>query len=68
MFLIEEDYNKFEINNKEYLLIEKTVRTTIQIVYDKGLFDNYDNADEVLKTHLLFGNTDRRRFDLQQSK
>ena len=33
----------------EEVLIERAVKTTIQILYVKGLFDNYDNADEILK-------------------
>ena len=32
--------------------IEKAVKTTLQTLYDKGLFDNYDNVDEVLKKYL----------------
>ena len=41
----------------EGVLIEKAVKTTIQILYDKGLFDNY-NADEALKDYQLI---ERRR-------
>ena len=41
----------------EEVSIEKTVETTIQILYDKGLFDNCDNADEV---------NERRRPDLEE--
>ena len=37
--------------------------TTIQILYDKGLFDNYANADKVLEDFLL---TTRRRGDLSE--
>ena len=36
---------------------------TIQILYDKKLFDNYDNADEVSKDFLFF---QRRRLDLEE--
>ena len=46
---LEKDYNEFKIHNKEDLLIEIAVKTTIQILYDKGLFDNYDNGDQVKK-------------------
>ena len=35
-------YNK---QNVEEILIQRAVKTTIQILYDKGLFDNYANAD-----------------------
>ena len=42
----------------EEVLIERTVKTTIEILYDKGLLDNYDNADEVLK-HYLFAEWQR---------
>ena len=50
---IENDYNEFKKQyNKqsvEEILIQRAVETTIQILYDKGLFDNYANADKVLK-------------------
>ena len=41
-------YKYHEICNGEFL-IEKTVKTTIQTLYDKGLFDNYNygNAHEL---------------------
>ena len=39
------------------------MKTTIQILYDKGLFDNFQNADEVLKDFLF---TTRRRPDLEK--
>ena len=51
--LLENNYNEFFLNyNKqsvEEILIQRAVRTTIQILYDKGLFDNYANADKVLE-------------------
>ena len=31
----------------EEVLIQRAVKRTIQIVFAKGLFDNFDNADEV---------------------
>ena len=48
----------------EEVLIQRAVKTTIQILYDKGLFDNYDNADEVIKDFLFT----RRPPDLEESK
>ena len=36
----------------EQVLVEKTVKITIQIFHDKELFDIYDNADEVSKEYL----------------
>ena len=51
-------------NNKqsvEEFLIQRTVKATIQIFYDKGVFDKFDNTDEVLKDFLL---TERRGPDL----
>ena len=39
------------------------MKTTIQILYDKGLFDNYANADKVLEDFLF---TTRRREDLSE--
>ena len=62
---IEKDYNDFKLEyNKqsvEEVLIQKAVKPTIQILYQKGLFDNYANADKVLD-YFLF--TRRRRGDL----
>ena len=57
---IELQYNKQSV---EYILIQKAVETSIQILYDKGLFDNYANADKVLEDFLL---TTRRRGDLEE--
>ena len=51
-------YNKQSV---EEILIQRAVKTTIQILYDKGLFDNYANADKVLEDFLF---TTRRRGDL----
>ena len=33
----------------EEVLIQRAVKTTYQMFYHKGFFDNYDNADEVSK-------------------
>ena len=50
---LEKDFNDFKLQynkqNTEENLIQRAVKTTIQILYDKGLFDNYDNADKVLE-------------------
>ena len=64
---IEKDYNEFKKQyNKqsvEDILIQRAVKTTIQILYDKGFFDNYTNADKVLEDFLF---TTRRRVDLSE--
>ena len=64
---LEKDYNEFIIQynkqNVEDILIQGAVKTTIQILYDKGLFDNYANADKVLEDFLF---TSRRRADLSE--
>ena len=64
---LEKDYNEFNLqNNKQNLediFIQRAVKTTIQIVYDQGLFDNYANADKVLEDFLF---TIRRREDLSE--
>ena len=64
---LEKDYNEFKIQyNKqsvEEILIQRAVKTTIQILYDKGLFDNFQNADKVLEDFLF---TTRRRPDLSE--
>ena len=62
---LEKDYNEFKLQyNKqsvEEVLIQRAVKTTIQILYDKGLFDNIQKAEEVLKDFLF---VTRRRGDL----
>ena len=64
---LEKDYNEFKLQyNKqsvEDILIQRPVKTTIQILYDKGLFDIYANADKVLEDFLF---TTRRRGDLSE--
>ena len=67
IFKLEKDYNEFKSQyNKqsvEDILVQRAVKTTIQILYDKGLFDNYANADKVLEDFLF---TTRRRGDLSE--
>ena len=64
---IEKDYNELKLQynkqNVEDILIQRAVKTTIQILYDKGLFDNFQNADKVLEDFLF---TTRRRGDLKE--
>ena len=64
---LEKDYNEFKLQynkqNVEDILIQRAVKTTIQILYDKGLFDNFQNADKVLEDFLF---TTRRRPDLSE--
>ena len=61
---LDKDYNEFILQydkqNVEDILIQRAVKTTIQILYDKGLFDNYANADKVLEDFLF---VTRRRGD-----
>ena len=63
----EKDYNEYKIQynkqNVEDILIQRAVKTTIQILYDRGLFDNFQNADKVLEDFLF---TTRRRPDLSE--
>ena len=62
--ILEKQYNEFKLQyNKqsvEDILIERAVKPTIQILYDKGLFDNSANADKVLEDFLF---TTRRKGD-----
>ena len=55
--LLEKDCNEFKLQyNKqsiEEILIQKAVKVTIQILYDKGLFDSFPNVDNVLKDFLF---------------
>ena len=64
---LEKDFNEFKLQynkqNVEDVLIQRAVKTTMQILYDKGLFDNYANADKVLEDFLF---TTRRRGDLDK--
>ena len=64
---IEKDYNEFKLQyNKqtvEDILIQRAVKMTIQTLYDKGLFDNFQNADKVLEDVLF---PTRRRGDLEE--
>ena len=64
---LEKDYNEFKQQyNKqsvEEILVQRAIRTTIQILYDEGLFDNYTDADKVLEDFLF---TTRRRGDLSE--
>ena len=53
-------YNK---QNVEDILIQRAVETTIQLLYDKSLFDSFQNAEEVLKDFLFIT---RRRGDLEE--
>ena len=49
----------------EGILIHRAVKTTDQILYGKGLFDSFSNADVVLNGFLF---VTRRRGDLEESK
>ena len=66
---LQHDYKKFILqNNKqavEEVLFQRAVKTTILILYGKGLFDIYANADKVLEVFLF---TTRRRGDLEKTK
>ena len=63
----EKDYNEFNLqHNKqsiEEVLIQRAVKTTIQILYDKGLFDGFTNADEISKDFIF---VTRRRLDSEK--
>ena len=65
---LEKDCNEFKKQyNKqsvEEILIQRAVKTILQILYDKGLFDNYANADKVLEDFLF---TTRLRADLEDN-
>ena len=64
---LEKDFNEFKLQynkqNVEDILIQRAVKTTIQILYGRGLFDNFQNAEEVLKDFLF---VTRRRPDLEK--
>ena len=64
---IEKDYNKckkqYNKQSVEDILVQRAVKTTIEILYDKSLFDNSAKADKILEDFLF---TTRRREDLEQ--
>ena len=64
---LERNYNEFKLQynkqNVEDILIQRAVKTTIQILYDKGLLENYCNADKTSEDFLF---TTRRRGDLSE--
>ena len=64
---MEKDYNEFKLEynkqNVEDILFQRAVKTTIQILYDKGLFDKFQNADKVSEDFLF---TTRRRPDISE--
>ena len=64
---LERDFNEFKLQynkkNVEEILVQRAVKTTIQILYDRGLFDNFQNAEEVLKDFFF---VTRRRGDLEK--
>ena len=67
MSFIEKIYEINLHNNKqsvEKILIQRAVKTIIQILYDKGLLDGFPNANKVLKD-LLF--SERLRNDLEET-
>ena len=65
--LLEKDIMEFKLqDNKQFvedILIQRAVKATIQILYDKSLFDIFRIAEEVLKDFLF---TTRRRHDLDE--
>ena len=69
MSIIEKDYNEFKLHyNKQSVkenLFRRAVGTNFQILYDKRLFDNYANTDEVLKDFLF---VTRHKGDLEENK
>ena len=44
---IGKDYNEFKLQYNKQSVEDILVKTMIQILYDKGFFDNYANADKV---------------------
>ena len=69
ILFIEKDYNEFKLQynkkNVEEISIQRAVKTTIQILYAKKLFDSFQNADKVLEGFLFITT---RRGDLEESK
>ena len=51
----------------EEVFFGKTVKTTVKKICDLGLFDIFDQADDVLKDYLLSEVNERRRHGLEQN-
>ena len=55
---LEKDFNEFKLQynkqNVQKILVQRSVKTTIQILYDRGLLDNFQNAEEVLKIFFIY--------------
>ena len=53
MSLLAKDYDKFEKRSDKYSVeedqIQRAVKKSIQILYDKGLFHNFPNAERLSK-------------------
>ena len=66
---LENDYNEFELQyNKqsvEEISFQRVVKTTKKVLYDKGLFDSFPNADKVSQNFLF---VTRQRSDFEESK
>ena len=64
---LEKDYNEFKLQyNKqtvEEILVQRAVKTTIQILYDQGLFDKFRKTDKILEDFLF---TTRQIGDLSE--
>ena len=64
---LEKGFNEFKLQyikqSVKEILVQRAVKTTIQILYDKGLFDNYANAKKVSEDFFF---TTRRRGDLSE--
>ena len=60
----EKEYNEFKLSSKKHsegkVLTERVVKSTIHILFEKGLFENYDIALKVLKNYFL-GVVDKKR-------
>ena len=64
---MEKDYNEFNLQynkqNLEEILVQGAVKTIKHILYDEGLFDNFQKTVKVLEEFLF---TTRRRDDLSE--
>ena len=65
-YIVKED-NEFKLlsnrQSVEEVLIQSVGKTSVKILYDNGLSDNYHNAHEILCVFLFVG---RRRADLKE--
>ena len=66
---VESSLNAFDISlsnlqSEKKSFIDNSVNATIQILYDRGLFDRLENKDEIVKDNITFKKRQRGQLEL----